>query len=87
MQTQHAEELQDDIYTLQGRLKTLVVTTTIGSRDRLRDSDMLGALDDKSAILEVLAHKIFTGIKNIEVEMLTCCITEIKKVISRLSDP
>jgi len=53
----------------------------------LRYNDMLGAMGDKSAILEVLAHKIFTGIKNIEVEMLTCCITEIKKVIPRLSDP
>lgn len=68
-QTDHAEELQSDIYALQGRLKILAVDTTISQSDRLRYYDMLAEMDDKSGVLELIAEQIIQGIEEIGIEI------------------
>ncbi len=70
-QTQHAEDLQRKIYTLQGRIKTLAVTTTIGQSDRLRYYDMLGEIDDKSSLLELISGQIIEDIEEIGINLPT----------------
>jgi hypothetical protein len=70
-QTQHAEELQRKIYTLQGRIKTLAVTTTIGQSDRLRYYDMLGEMDDKSGLLELISSQMIANIEEIGINLPT----------------
>lgn len=64
-QTDHAEVLQSDIYTLQGRMKTLAAATTVSQSDRLRYYDMLGELDDKSGALELISGQIVNAIEEI----------------------
>jgi hypothetical protein len=68
-QTQHAEELQRKIYTLQGRIKALAVTTTIGQSDRLRYYDMLGEIDDKSGLLELISGQMIRAIEEIGINL------------------
>ncbi|VAW00588.1 hypothetical protein MNBD_ALPHA06-604 [hydrothermal vent metagenome] len=68
-QTQHAEVLQRVIYTLQGRLKTLAVTTTIGQSDRLRYYDMLGEIDAKSGLLELISGQLIANIEAVGIKI------------------
>jgi len=68
-QTQHAEELQKDINTLQGRMKTLTFSTRIGQGDRLRYLDTLGELDLKSGLLELVAGQIAVSIESIGIDL------------------
>jgi ABC-type multidrug transport system fused ATPase/permease subunit len=68
-QAEHAEELQSDIYALQGRLKILAVDTTISQSDRRRYYDMLAEMDDKSGVLELIAEQIIQGIEEIGIEI------------------
>jgi|GEM_PF-2642523 len=63
-QTQYAESLQNDILTLQGRMRTLAVSTTLSQNDRLRYYDMLGEIDGKSSTLELVSGQIAAAIKN-----------------------
>ena len=63
-QAEHAEKLQREIYTLQGRMKTLAFTTRIDQQDRLRYLDTLGELDLKSGLLELIAGQIADRIEN-----------------------
>ena len=64
-----AQEFQQDIYTLQGQMKTLAVTTTIGQSDRLRYYDMLGELDAKSGLLEHISSQIIESIEAQNIEL------------------
>ena len=66
-----AQQLQVDIFTLQGRLKILAVDTTISQSDRLRYYDMLAEMDDKSGVLELIAEQIIQGIEEIGIEIPT----------------
>ncbi|WP_299083529.1 hypothetical protein [uncultured Paraglaciecola sp.] len=68
-QTEHAEKLQREIYTLQGRIKTLAFSTRIGKRDRLRYLDSLGEMDLKSGLMELIAGQIATSIENIGIDL------------------
>jgi len=68
-QTVYVEETQSDVETLQGRMKTLAVTTTISPDDRLRYYDMLGELDDKSAIMETGSGQIIEQIEEIGIDL------------------
>lgn len=63
--TEYAEKIQDDIYSLQGQIKILAVTTIIDSSDRLRYYDMLGEMDSKSGILEDVSAQVIDGIEEI----------------------
>lgn len=63
-QTQCAESLQNDILTLQGRMRTLAVSTTLSQSDRLRYYDMLGEIDGNSSTLELVSGQIAAAIKN-----------------------
>jgi len=62
--TYHAEKLQREIYTLQGRMKTLAFSTLIDQSDRLRYLDTIGELDLKSGLLELIAGQIATTTEN-----------------------
>ena len=64
-----AQEFQQDIFTLQGQMKALAVTTTIGQSDRLRYYDMLGELDDKSGVLELISTQIIERIEAQNIEL------------------
>ena len=66
--TDYAEDLQDDIFALQGRMKTLAVATTVSQSDRLRYYDVLGEMDDKSDILELVASQIIQYIEELGID-------------------
>jgi hypothetical protein len=68
-QARHAEQLQADIYALQARSKVLAVDTTISQGDRLRYYDMLAEMDEKSALLEVVARQMIEPIEEMGVEI------------------
>lgn len=68
-QTRNVDHLERDIHTLQGRLKTLAVSTVIGQSDRLRYYDMLGELDDKSAYLEAIVSQIIGAIELVGIDL------------------
>lgn len=68
-QAETAERLQVDIYELQGRLKVLAVSTDIPQSDKLRYYDLLGELDEKSALLELIAEQIITSIETVGVNI------------------
>jgi hypothetical protein len=59
-QARFASVTQNEIFTLQSRMKKLAVTTTISPDDRSRYYDLLGELDDKSAVLELFSSLIIT---------------------------
>ena len=65
-QSRRAEALQTGIWDLQGRLKTLALSTTIDPSDRLRYLDMLGELDVKSAVLEHMAGQMIVSIEAVD---------------------
>jgi len=67
--TQFAERIQDEIFTLQGQIKVLAVTTQIDRSDRLRYYDMLGEMDSNSGILEGVSAQIIDGIEEIGIEL------------------
>jgi hypothetical protein len=53
------EVMQDEIYTLQGRLKALAVSTTVGQSDRLRYYEMIGIdlpLEHRKELFELMAQ-------------------------------
>lgn len=62
-QSRYAEELQDDIYALQGRLKVLAVTTTVSRSERRRYYEILGEMDGKSGALELISQQIIRDIE------------------------
>jgi hypothetical protein len=66
---QVAEELQEHIYTLQGRLKLLAVAPTISQSDRFRYYDVLAELDDKSTLLELIAMELIDAIEPIMTDL------------------
>ena len=68
-QSLRAEGLQDDIFALQGRMKRLAATTTITPDDRSRYYDVLGELDSKSGLLEVMASQIIARIETIGIDV------------------
>ena len=68
-QANYAEQLQTDIQALQARSKVLAVDTTISQSDRLRYYDMLAEMDEKSALLEVLAEQIIQPIDEIGIKI------------------
>jgi len=71
MQMQHAKDLQTSNFDLQGRLKTLAVTTTISPSDRLRYYDILGEIDLKSSLLELISSQVIKGIETIDINLST----------------
>lgn len=77
-----AQRFQQDIYTLQGQMKTLAVTTTIGQSDRLRYYDMLGELDAKSGMLEHISSQI---IENIETQNIVLSDADIQSGLESLA--
>lgn len=78
-----AQDLQSEIYALQGRLKVLAVSTDIPKSDRLRYYDMLGELDDRSALLEVLSGQIVSSIDSVGID---ASAEDVSAFPNRLSD-
>lgn len=68
-QTKRAQGLQADIYTLQGRINTLAVSTQMSRSDRLRYYDMLGELDIKSALSEIISGQIVASIERFGIDV------------------
>jgi len=86
MQTQHAKDLQTSIYDLQGRLKTLAVTTTIAPSDRLRYYDMLGEIDSKSSFLELIAGQIIKSIETIGINWSTEDKQQLTEILAKQNE-
>ncbi|MBU1210882.1 MAG: hypothetical protein KJ587_06380 [Alphaproteobacteria bacterium] len=85
-QTGRAGQLQSDIFTLQGRIKTLAVSATISPSDRLRYYDMLSELDDKSAILEIIASQIIQQIEQVSTSISSENMLAVQLSLSQLSE-
>lgn len=81
-----AEEFHSEIFTLEGRMKTLAVTTKISPHDRLRYYDMLGELDAKSYMLEVVSGQIIEEIENIGINLSAEYRAEILKALPSSND-
>ena len=64
-----ANTLQEDIFELQGRLKVLAVSTDIPKGARLRYYELLGELDDKSGLLELISQQMIDEIETIGVDV------------------
>lgn len=68
-QSEHAQLLQREIWTLQGQLKPLAAAKTIGQSDRLHFYSILGELDEKSALLEHISVQIIENIEEVGIDM------------------
>ena len=68
LMTDLAADVQGDIFALQGRMKTLAVATTVSQSDRLRYYDVLGEMDDKSDLLELVASQIVQIIEELGID-------------------
>jgi hypothetical protein len=75
-QAEHAQKLQREIYTLEGRMKTLAFTVRIDQQDRLRYLDTLGEMDLKSGLTELIAGQIATNIENTGINLSPELITQ-----------
>ena len=67
--TDHAQKLQREIYSLQGQMKTLALSTRISQAERLRYLDNLGELDVKSGLLELIAGQIVRSIGSLDLDI------------------
>ncbi len=68
-QTTFIEALQTDIFTLQGQMKLLAVTTTIGQSDRMRYYDTLAELDNKSGLVELVSGQLIAQIEIVGIDI------------------
>ncbi len=68
-QTEHANALQDDIHSLQARLKLLGRTTELSRSDRLRYFDILSEIDEYSVSIELIAGQIIDQIDQIGIRL------------------
>lgn len=66
-QSRSAELLQDQILTLQARLKVLSRATVLSRQDRLRYFDIVSEIDEQSVILEMIASQIAERIEGMDV--------------------
>lgn len=60
---------QDHIYTLQGRLKPLAISSTISQVNRLQYQGMLTEIDDKSFMMEHVSSQIINNIEEIGIDL------------------
>ena len=60
---------QHEIYTLQGRLKPLAVTSIIGQSTRQQYQGMLTEIDDKSFLIEIESSQIISNIEAIGIDI------------------
>ncbi|MFK8012422.1 MAG: hypothetical protein AB8B80_10300 [Marinicellaceae bacterium] len=81
-QAEHAQKLQREIYTLQGRMKTLAYSIRIDQPDRLRYLDTLGEMDLKSGLTELIAGQIAISIENIGIDLSPEQITQINELVT-----
>jgi len=68
-QTLNAEVLQENIQTLQARLKLLGRTTELSRTDRLRYFDIISEIDEHSVIQELISGQIMSGIEQIGISL------------------
>lgn len=68
-QTEHARALQENIQTLQARLKLLSRTTELPRTDRLRYFDIISEIDENSVFLELIAGQIIDQIEQIGISV------------------
>ena len=81
-QTEHANALEDDIQTLQSRLKLLGRTTELSRTDRLRYFDIISEIDEKSVFLELIAGQIIDQIEQIGVSLDEATKSEIREFLA-----
>jgi hypothetical protein len=68
-QANHNVVMQDAIYTLQGRLKPLAVSSTISQVNRLQYQGMLAEIDDKSFLMELVSSQMIESIEEIGIDL------------------
>ena len=81
-QTEHANEIQDDIQSLQARLKVLSRTTELSRTERLRYFDIISEIDEYSVFLELIAGQIVDRIEQIGVRLDEATKSEIREGLS-----
>lgn len=79
--TARAGVLQSEIYALQGRLKILVVAESMPQSEKFRYYELLGELDDKSALLEVFSAQIVQRIEDIGIELEPALTANVKQIL------
>ena len=57
--------MQDAVYTLQGRLKPLAVSSTISQVNRLQYQGILAEIDDKAFRMELVSNQMIKDIEAI----------------------
>lgn len=67
--TRYIEDLQFEVYSLQGQMKILAVATTISPDERPRYYEMLGELDVKSTAIEGISQQIIAAIETLGVNV------------------
>jgi len=68
-QTKHAQALQNDIQSLQARLKILSRTTELSRTDRVRYFDIISEIDEYSGFLELISGQIVDNMEQIGVRL------------------
>ena len=68
-QTKNANSLEDDIQTLQARLKLLGRTTALSRTDRLRYFDIISEIDEKSVFFELISGQILNQAEQIGIRV------------------
>lgn len=67
--TRYVEDIQFEVYTLQGRMKMLAVATTISPDERPRFYEILGELDGKSTAIEGISRQIIASIETLGINV------------------
>lgn len=81
-QTKHAQALQEDIQTLQARLKILSRTTELSRTDRLRYFDIISEIDESSGLLELIAGQTVDAIEQIGVRLDEARKSELRELLA-----
>ena len=81
-QTEHTNSLEEDIQTLQARLKVLGRTTVLSRTDRLRYFDIISEIDEKSVFLELIAGQIIDQIEQIGIHVENARKLELRDILA-----
>lgn len=80
--TRYVEDIQFEVYTLQGRMKMLAVATTISPDERPRFYEILGELDGKSTAIEGISRQIMASIEALGINVPASLRTEVLEDLS-----
>jgi hypothetical protein len=80
--TQYVEDIQFEVYTLEGRMKMLAVVTTISPDERPRYYEILGELDGKSTAIEGISRQIIAAIEVLGINVPASLRTDVLEDLS-----